>query len=113
MSDEEQSLNEEAEAQKMIRQLIEDDQKKEFVKKLVDEEKQKQVNTNPDEYVSKADMAKALDEIRTENEKLRNVVLKAKAQGKAHISEPDSDPDAEIRKIYGNNTMINRILPKK
>jgi len=63
--------------------------------------------------ITKAELAEI---VKAQNKKIDDVkkyLLTAKYQGRAHISEENADPNEEIAKIYGQDSMVARIFRKK
>jgi hypothetical protein len=58
--------------------------------------------------VSRSELAAIVKELRQENKDLKTVVLKAKAQGKAHIAEEkEHNSNENLKKIYGETLKLN------
>lgn len=51
---------------------------------------------------TKEEMNAELEKIRTENKELKDLLLRAKAQGKAHVEEQKLKENEEIKQIYGD-----------
>ena len=54
------------------------------------------------EIVTKADLNAALEKIAKDQEALKTLLLKAKAQGKATINQQSGDKMSELKRIYGD-----------
>lgn len=88
------------EGEKLLFELMKEDERKKFMSN----------------YVSKEEMQKTLAEELAkrdvEYDKMKTAILRAKAQGKAHIVEENPDPDAELVKLYGKGSLVHRALSK-
>ena len=95
---------ESVEKEKQTREEIERDQKERAaIKAQVTEELL-------GDKVSKAELAVVIKELRKENADLRTMVLKAKAQGKAHFESEEQSDLGELEKIYGKDSRIIQTL---
>ena len=54
------------------------------------------------DIVTKADLNAALEKIAKDQEALKTLLLKAKAQGKATINQQSGDKMSELKRIYGD-----------
>ena len=85
-----------------------------MLKELMTDEERKKALAN---YVSKEELKATLDEALKKRDDeygvMKTALLRAKAQGKAHIMEENPDPNEEIVKIYGQDSMVARLFRRK
>lgn len=79
---------------------------------LMELQKEEKFREMMDGYVSRDEIKAMMKERDEEYAKMRTALLKAKNQGKAHIMEENTDPNAEIESIYGKNSFITKALKK-
>lgn len=103
-------MSEEDEMQELVvktaTQAIEEQIKKtEETAKQVEEAKKPKLTADLDYsfLVTKDDFRRELSNVREENKELKDILLRVKAQGKAHIEEKQAESLSELKKIYGDS----------
>jgi len=79
----------------------EDQRAEEFVKKVAGEgDAQKFIDKISLDFIKKGDLAEQIAGIKKDNEDIRKLILKGKAQGKATIEETDTKQTDKLKKLY-------------
>ena len=79
----------------------EDQRAEEFVKRVAGEgESQKFIDKISVDFIKKSDLAEQIASIKQDNEEIRQIILKGKAQGKATIEEKDTKQVDKLKKLY-------------